>query len=88
MKTFKLWIEEREFEKNKDFFISYLDLDKKQGLGISLDGFDKKTLFKKIKSSNFYDKLSDIAKDRIEKTLFSNNKTVGDLVRAVSEKII
>lgn len=86
MKRFKLWVEDREFEKNKDFFISYLDLDKKQGLSVSLDGFNKKDLFRKIKSSNFYDKLSDIAKDRVEKTLFSNNQNVGDLVRAASDK--
>lgn len=86
MKRFKLWLEDKEFEKNKDFFISYLDLDKKQGLSINLDGFDKKNLFRKIKSSNFYDKLSDIAKSRIEKILFSNNQTVGDLVRAASER--
>lgn len=86
MKRFKLWLEDKEFEKNKDFFISYLDLDKKQGLSINLDGFDKKNLFRKIKSSNFYDKLSDIAKSRIEKILFSNNQTVGDLARAASER--
>ena len=83
MKTFKLWIEDVEFEKNKDFFISYLDLDKKEGLSISLDGFNKKDLLNKIKGSSFYDKLSDISKDKIEKTILSNNQTVGDLVRAV-----
>jgi hypothetical protein len=86
MKRFKLWLEDKEFEKNKDFFISYLDLDKKQGLSINLDGFDKKNLFKKIKSSNFYNELSDIAKSRVEKILFSNNQTIGDLVRSVSER--
>lgn len=84
MKRFKLWVEDKEFEKNKDFFISYLDLDKKQGLSMSLDGFNKKDLLRKIKSSNFYDDLSDIAKDRVEKIVLSKNQTVGDLVRAVS----
>lgn len=84
MKRFKLWIEDKEFEKNKDFFISYLDLDKKEGLSMSLDGFNKKDLIRKIKDSNFYSDLSDIEKDSLEKIILSNHKTVGDMVRAVS----
>jgi hypothetical protein len=84
MKRFKLWIENKEFDKNKDFFISYLDLDKNQGLSMSLDSFNKKDIFKKIKDSNFYAELSDISKDNLEKVMLSNNQTVGDLVRAVS----
>jgi len=84
MKRFKLWIENKEFDKNKDFFISYLDLDKNQALSMSLDGFNKKDIFKKIKDSNFYAELSDISKDNLEKVMLSNNQTVGDLVRAVS----
>jgi hypothetical protein len=48
------------------------------------DGFDKKDLFKKLKSSGFYDKLSDEAKDRMENVLISNDKTIGDLIRAIS----
>jgi|694.fasta_scaffold00614_32 hypothetical protein len=84
MKRFKLWVEDKEFDKNKDFFISYLDLDKNQGLSMALDTFNKKSLLRKIKDSNFYDELSDIAKDSLEKVILSNNQTVGDLVRAVS----
>jgi hypothetical protein len=86
MKKFKLWLEDKEYDKNKDFFLSYLDLDKKEGLSLSLDGFNKKDLLEKIRSSSFYDKLSDISKDRVEKVIFSNNQTVGDLVRAVGEE--
>lgn len=84
MKRFKLWIEDKEFDKNKDFFISYLDLDKNQGLSMSLDGFNKKDLLRKIKDSNLYADLSDISKSNLEKVILSNHQTVGDLVRAVS----
>jgi hypothetical protein len=51
---------------------------------MALDTFNKKSLLRKIKDSNFYDELSDIAKDSLEKVILSNNQTVGDLVRAVS----
>lgn len=84
MKRFKLWIEDKEFDKNKDFFISYLDIDKKEGLSMSLDGFNKKDLLRKVKDSNFYDELSDLKKDSLEKIILSKHQTVGDLVRAVS----
>jgi hypothetical protein len=84
MKKFKLWLEDKEFDKNKDFIFSYLDLSEEEGLSMPLDGFDKKDLFKKLKSSGFYDKLSDEAKDRMENVLSSNDKTIGDLIRAIS----
>lgn len=85
MKKFKLWLEDKEFDKNKDFIFSYLDLSEKEGLSMPLDGFDKKYLLKKLKSSGFYDNLSEEAKDRMENVLLANDKTVGDLVRAISE---
>jgi hypothetical protein len=84
MKKFKLWLEDKEFDKNKDFIFSYLDLSEKDGLSMPLDGFNKKSLLKKLKSSGFYDDLSEEAKNKIENILSSGNKTVGDLVRAIS----
>ena len=84
MKKFKLWLEDKEFDKNKDFIFSYLDLSEKEGLSMPLDGFDKNDLSKKLKSSGFYDDLSEEAKDRMENILSSNDKTIGDLVRAIS----
>jgi hypothetical protein len=85
MKKFKLWLEDKEFDKNKDFIFSYLDLSEKEGLSMPLDGFDKKDLLKKLKASGFYDDLSEEAKDRMENVLLDNDKTIGDLVRAISE---
>ena len=58
MKKFKLWLEDKEFDKNKDFIFSYLDLSEEEGLSVQLDGFDKNDLLKKLKSSWFYDDLS------------------------------
>lgn len=83
MKKFKLWLEDKEFDKNKDFIFSYLDLSEKEGLSMPLDGFDKNDLSKKLKSSGFYDDLSEEAKDRVKNVLSSNDKTIGDLVRAM-----
>ena len=71
MKKFKLWLEDKEFDKNKDFIFSYLDLSEEEGLSVQLDGFDKNDLLKKLKSSGFYDVLS------------ARDKTIGDLVRAM-----
>jgi hypothetical protein len=51
---------------------------------MSLDGFNKKDLLRKIKDSNLYADLSDISKSNLEKVILSNHQTVGDLVRAVS----
>ena len=84
MKKFKLWLEDKEFDKNKDFIFSYLDLSEKEGLSMPLDGFDKNDLSKKLKSSGFYDDLSEEAKERMENVLSSDDKTIGDLVRAIS----
>jgi hypothetical protein len=84
MKKFKLWLEDKEFDKNKDFIFSYLDLSEDEGLSMPLDGFDKEDLFKKLKSSGFYDELSEEAKDKMENILSSDNKTIGDLIRAIS----
>lgn len=84
MKKFKLWLEDKEFDKNKDFIFSYLNLSEKEGLSMPLDGFDKKDLSKKLKSSGFYDDLSEEAKDRMKNVLSSGDKTIGDLIRAIS----
>jgi hypothetical protein len=84
MKKFKLWLEDKEFDKTKDFIFSYLDLSEKEGLSMPLDGFDKKYLLKKLKSSGFYEDLSEESKNRMENILLANDKTVGDLVRAIS----
>jgi hypothetical protein len=84
MKKFKLWLEDKEFDKNKDFIFSYLNLGEKEGLSMPIDGFDKKDLLKKLKSSGFYDDLSEEAKDRMKNVLSSNDKTIGDLIRAIS----
>ena len=83
MKKFKLWLEDKEFDKNKDFIFSYLDLSEEEGLSVQLDGFDKNDLLKKLKSSGFYDDLSEEAKDRVENVLSARDKTIGDLVRAM-----
>lgn len=85
MKKFKLWLEDKEFDKNKDFIFSYLNLGEKEGLSMPLDGFDKKDLLKKLESSGFYDDLSEESKDRMKNVLSSGDKTVGDLIRAISE---
>jgi len=84
MKKFKLWLEDKEFDKNKDFIFSYLNLSEKEGLSMPIDGFDKKDLLKKLKSSGFYDDLSEEAKDRMKNVLSSNDKTIGDLIRSIS----
>lgn len=84
MKKFKLWLEDKDFDKNKEFIFSYLDLSDEEGLSMPLDGFDKKNLLKKLRASGFYDDLSDDAKDRMKNTLASSDKTIGDLVRAIS----
>jgi hypothetical protein len=84
MKKFKLWLEDKEFDKNKDFIFSYLNLGEKEGLSMPLDGFDKKDLLKKLESSGFYDDLSEESKDRMKNVLSSGDKTVGDLIRAIS----
>jgi len=84
MKKFKLWLEDKEFDKNKDFIFSYLNLGEKEGLSMPIDGFDKKDLLKKLKSSGFYDDLSEEAKDKMKNVLSSNDKTIGDLIRAIS----
>jgi hypothetical protein len=84
MKKFKLWLEDKEFDKNKDFIFSYLNLGEKEGLSMPIDGFDKKDLLKKLKSSGFYDDLSEEAKDRMKNVLSSNDKTIGDLIRSIS----
>lgn len=83
MKKFKLWLENKEFDKNKDFILGYLDLSEKEGLRMPLDGFDKNDLSTKLKSSGFYDDLSPEAKDEIKNILNSDGKTIKDLVDAM-----
>jgi hypothetical protein len=82
--SFKIWLEGRKFDNNKDFIISYLDLDENNALSVSLDSFDRKDIFKKIKGTNYYNDLDDSSKDRFENVLLKTGRTVGDLVRAVS----
>jgi DUF1365 family protein len=82
--SFKIWLEGRKFDDNKDFIVSYLDLDENDALSVSLDSFDRKDIFKKIKDTNYYNDLDDSSKDRFENVLLKTGRTVGDLVRAVS----
>ena len=82
--SFKIWLEGRKFDDNKDFITSYLDLDENDALSVSLDSFDRNDIFKKIKDTNYYNDLSDSSKDRFENVLLKTGRTVGDLVRAVS----
>lgn len=82
--SFKIWLEGRKFDDNKDFITSYLDLDENDALSVSLDSFDRKDIFKKIKDTNYYNDLDDSSKDRFENVLLKTGRTVGDLVRAVS----
>lgn len=82
--SFKIWLEGRKFDDNKDFITSYLDLDENDALSVSLDSFDRKDIFKKIKDTNYYNDLSDSSKDRFENVLLKTGRTVGDLVRAAS----
>lgn len=85
IKTYQLWIEERKYDKSKDFILSYLNLDKEKGMSMSLDGFDKNDLMQKIKNTNFYSELSERAREKIENILTSDSsKTVGDLIRAAT----
>ena len=83
--NFKNWLENRDFDKNKDFLISFLDLDKNDALSQSLDSFDRKDLFKRIKYTNYYNDLEDSSKDRLKNVLLKTGRTVGDLVRSASE---
>jgi DUF1365 family protein len=82
--SFKIWLEGRKFDDNKDFIVSYLDLDENDALSVSLDSFDRKDIFKKIKDTNYYNDLDDSSKDRFENVLLKTGRTVGDLVRSVS----
>ena len=85
MKNYKLWLEERKYDKSKDFILSYLNLDSEKGMSLSLDGFDKNDLLQKIKNTNFYAELSERAREKIENILASDSsKTVGDLIRAAT----
>jgi hypothetical protein len=85
IKTYKLWLEERKYDKSKDFILSYLNLDSEKGMSLSLDGFDKNDLLQKIKNTNFYAELSERAREKIENILASDSsKTVGDLIRAAT----
>ena len=85
IKTYKLWLEERKYDKSKDFILSYLNLDKEKGMSMSLDGFDKNDLLQKIKNTSFYSELSERAREKIENILASDSsKTVGDLIRAAT----
>jgi hypothetical protein len=85
IKTYQLWLEERKYDKSKDFILSYLNLDKEKGMSMSLDGFDKNDLLQKIKNTNFYSELSERAREKIENILASDSsKTVGDLIRAAT----
>jgi len=83
--NFKNWLENKSFDKNKDFITSYLDLDKNDSLSTSLDSFDRKDLFKRIKDTSYYNDLDDSSKDRFENILLKTGRTVGDLVRSVSK---
>jgi len=83
--NFKSWLESKSFDNNKDFIISFLDLDKNDALSQSLDFFDRKDLFKRIKDTNYYNNLDDSSKDRLKNVLLKTGRTVGDLVRSVSE---
>jgi hypothetical protein len=85
MKKYSLWLEEKKYDKAKDFILSYLDLDKEKGLSMSLDGFDKKNILDKIKDTSFYSNITERARDKIENILSKENSgTIGDLIRAAS----
>ena len=85
MKNYKLWLEERKYDKSKDFILSYLNLDSEKGMSLSLDGFDKDELLGKIKGTSFYSEISERAREKIENILSDkSSKTVGDLIRAAT----
>lgn len=85
IKTYQLWLEEKKYDKSKDFILSYLNLDKEKGMSMNLDGFDKNDLLQKIKNTSFYSELSERAREKIENILSSDSsKTVGDLIRAAT----
>jgi len=83
--NFKSWLESKSFDNNKDFIISFLDLEENNALAQSLDSFDRKDLFKRIKDTNYYNNLDDSSKDRLKNVLLKTGRTIGDLVRSVSE---
>jgi hypothetical protein len=85
MKKYSLWLEEKKYDKAKDFLLSYLDLDKEKGVSQSLDGFDKSSVLNKLKDTNFYADISERAREKIENILNKQNSgTVGDLIRAAT----
>jgi hypothetical protein len=86
MKKYSLWLEEKKYDKAKDFIISYLELDKEKGLSQDLDGFDKESLLNKLKDTSFYADITERAREKIENILSKeeNSGTVGDLVRAAT----
>jgi hypothetical protein len=85
MKNYRLWLEEKKYDKAKDFILSYLNLDDEKGMSVSLDGFDKDDLLNKIKNTSFYSDISERAREKIDNILNDKvSKTVGDLVRAAT----
>lgn len=85
MKSYNLWLEQKKIDKSKDFFLSYLGIEEKDGLSRSLDSFDKNKLLRDLKNTNFYADISERAREKIETILGKENSgTVGDLARAAT----
>lgn len=85
MKSYNLWLEQKKIDKSKDFFLSYLGIEEKDGLSKSLDGFDKNKLLRDLKNTNFYADISERAREKIEDILKKDNSgTIGDLARAAT----
>jgi hypothetical protein len=85
MNNFKLWLEERSFDKYKKIILNYLNLDPDNGLSQPLDSLNRDDLYKKFTSLGIFTELPEQKRDEILAILkMPVNKTMGDLIRIMA----